>query len=228
MRWVVLQNDLDWQQMDVPRPATYHRLRADPGLQLAATFGRRGQNTTAALDVADAASLGELSLPPVEIYEVAGKPSPQPRLAAGPPLLVSGAGDSWASLATAGLLGGPAVAYTGAVEDTDVLTEWVTSGAQVVVTDGNRRRAIQATTGRPRPSPTLAFGEPHLRLPADLFDDLSTQSLATYADAATIVATRYGDALRPMRPPRVLQAPSTASSAPPGCCAACQTPPARR
>ena len=72
------------------------------GCSLAATFGRRGQNTTAALDVAEAASLGELSLPPVEIYEVAGKPSPRPRLAAGTPLLVSGAatpGPPWPPLA---------------------------------------------------------------------------------------------------------------------------------
>jgi arabinofuranan 3-O-arabinosyltransferase len=196
VRWVVLQNDLDWQQMGVPRPATYHRLRFDPGLRLAATFGRRGQNTAASLDVIDAKSLGELSLPPVEVYEVAGKPSPRPRLAAGPPLLVSGAGDSWPALAAAGLLNGPPVAYTGAADD-NLLEEAVDSGAQVVMTDGNRRRAIQATSGRPRPSPTLAFGEPHPRPPADLFGSPDTQSLATYPDADLIVASRYGDGLRP-------------------------------
>ena len=143
--------------------------------------------------------LGERSLPPVEIYEVAGKPSPQPRLAAGPPLLVSGAGDSWPSLAAAGLLrraagrlyrrrrGRPMRSRSGS-----------TSGAEVVVTDGNRRRAIQATSGRPRLSPTLAFGEPHGRgCPPISSATPQTQSLATYADAATITASRYGDALRP-------------------------------
>ena len=162
---------------------------------MAATFGRRGLNTAAAVDL-DAEFLGERALPPVEVYEVAGKPSPLPRVEPGPPLLVAGAGDSWPALAAAGLLNGSPVAYTGAADD-ETLAEMIDSGAQVVVTDGNRRRATQATSGRPRLSPTLALGEPHERLPADLFGDLSTQSLANYADAATIAATRYGDALRP-------------------------------
>jgi hypothetical protein len=196
VRWVVLQNDLDWQQMGVPRPATYHRLRRDSGLRLAAAFGRRGLNTAGALDL-DAEFLGERSLPPVEVYEVGGEPSPLPRLEAGPPLLVAGAGDSWPALATAGLLRGAPLAYTGAVQAPDVLEEWVTSGAQVVVTDGNRKRAKQATSGRPHLTPTLALAEPHERFPAELFGSAETQSVASFADADSITASRYGDPLRP-------------------------------
>ena len=165
VRWVLLQNDLDWQQGSVPRPSTYDPLRSDPDLRIAATFGRPGKNTASQSDL-DAELLGEQSLPPVEVYEVAGAPSPQPRLAAGPPLLVAGGGESWPSLATAGLLDGRPVAYTGAA-DNDALRKLVASGSELVVTDGNRRRVTAVTIGRPIRSPTLAAGETTDREPAE-------------------------------------------------------------
>jgi hypothetical protein len=191
VRWVLLQNDLDWQQGSVPRPSTYNPLRSDPDLRLAATFGHPGKNT-ASLGDSDAELLGERSLPPVEVYEVAGDPSPQPRLAAGPPFLVAGGGESWPSLATAGLLDGPPIAYTGDA-DNDALRNLVVSGSELAVTDGNRRRATAVTIGRPIRSPTLAAGETTDREPENLFGSPETQSVATYADARRIFATRSGN-----------------------------------
>ncbi len=190
VQWVVLQNDLDWGAMDVPRPSTYDALRADPGLRPAAAFGRRGEYTTNRNDLF-AISLGERALPPVQVYEVRGAPGPEPRLAHGSPLLVEGAGDSWPALASSGLLNGPPVAYTGAAQDSD-LRQMVGSGSQVVVTDGNRRRSILASIGRPSISPTLAPGEPHRRPAFDLFGNSDTQSYVTFADADWITATRFG------------------------------------
>ena len=85
------------------------------------------------------------------------------------------------------------------------------------MTDGNRRRATQATSGRPQRSRTLAFGEPHDRVPADLFGGPETQSVATYADARWISASRSGDDWRLYESrSRVPRTPSTASSALPG------------
>ena len=193
VRWVLLQNDFDWQSMGFPRPSTYDALRDDPGLRLVATFGRPGENTFAADDVG-AGSLGERSLPPVELYKVDGNPSPRPRIQSGPPLLVEGGGDSWPALAAAGLLGGPPVAYTGAAGDED-LAKMVAAGADLVVTDGNRRRSTATTNETMHRSPTLALGEPTEREPGDLFGREGTQSLATYADAAWITASRYGFSL---------------------------------
>lgn len=190
VRWVVLQNDLDWQRTDLPRPSIYDALRSDPGLRLTATFGHPGANTSSSGDPS-AGYLGERALPPVEVYRVVGAPSPRPRLSRGPPLLVDGAGDSWPALARAGLLRGPPVAYTGAAGDTD-LRDLLASGSQLVVTDGNRRRTTLAGTGRPTPSPTLAVGEPTDRAPNDLFGSDQTQSTTTYADADWISASRYG------------------------------------
>jgi hypothetical protein len=191
VRWVLLQNDLDWRAMRVPRPSTYAALRDDPGLRRVATFGRPGENTFAADDDVGAGLLGESSLPPVELYEVDGNPSPRPRVEGGPPLLVEGGGDSWPALAAAGLLDGPPVAYTGAAEDED-LDRMVAAGADLVVTDGNRRRLTATTKNIPFRSPTLAPSEPTARAAGDLFHRRGTQSLATYRDAAWITATRYG------------------------------------
>ena len=195
VRWVLLQNDLDWQRLGIPRPSIYDALRADPDLRRVATFGRPGTNTASPDDVG-AGFLGERALPPVELYEVVGAPSPRPRLAGDPPLLVAGGGDSWPSLAAAGLLDGPPVGYSGAAQD-DALREMVTSGSRLVVSDGNRRRATSTTNERRYSSPTLAPGEPSDREPVDLFDSPETQSTATFADAAWISASRYGFPLRP-------------------------------
>jgi arabinofuranan 3-O-arabinosyltransferase len=201
VRWVLLQNDLDWQHGSVPRPSTYDPLRSDPDLRIAATFGRRGKNTSASLGDRDAERLGEQSLPPVEVYEVAGTPSPQPRLASGPPLLVEGGGESWPSLATARLLDGPPIAYTGAA-DNDVLSKLLASGSELAVTDGNRRRATAVTIGRPARSSTLAAGETTDRPSQDLFGSAETQSVATYADAHRIFASRSGNELEAPYDPR--------------------------
>jgi arabinofuranan 3-O-arabinosyltransferase len=190
VRWVFLQNDLDWQRIRVPRPSTYDALRDDPDLRLAATFGRRGTNTAALGDLG-ARLRGERSLPPVELYRVAGAPLPLPRLLTVSPLLVAGGGDSWPALAGARLLGGPPIAYTGAVPN-DALREMAASASGLVVTDGNRKRETATTNEAQFQSPTLAPGEPTERRPADLFERPGSQSVATYANVAWISASRYG------------------------------------
>jgi arabinofuranan 3-O-arabinosyltransferase len=194
VQWVLLQNDLDWQRTGLPRPSTYDALRSDPGLTLAAAFGGRGENTTSRGDLGSTL-LGETSLPPVEIYRVRGAPPPHPRLLGGPPLLVDGAGDSWPALASAGLLGGPPIAYTGAA-GADFLRGMIGSGNRVVVTDGNRRRESQAGIGSTSLSPTLEAGAGGDRA-GNLFGSTDTQSVATYRDASSISASRYGFPLAP-------------------------------
>ena len=78
---------------------------------------------------------------------------------------------------------------------TDALRKLVASGSELVVTDGNRRRATAVTIGRPIRSPTLAAGETTDRAPQDLFGSPETQSVATYADARRIFASRSGNEL---------------------------------
>jgi hypothetical protein len=192
VRWVLLQNDLDWRQLS-PNPSSYDPVRGEPDLRRVKTFGPRGKNVAVPGDI-EASLRGEGSLPPVELYEVKGAPSPQPRLTEGSPLVVAGGGESWPSLAAAGLLDGPPLAYTGDV-DNDWLRAMLASNSELVVTDGNRRRATAVTIGRPNRSPTLAATDSSVRPPEDLFDNPDTQSVATYADARRISASRSGNEL---------------------------------
>ena len=140
---------------------------------------------------------------------------------AGPPLLVAGA-------ATPGPRWPPPGCWTGRRSPIPepprtrcAARRWSTSGAEVVVTDGNRRRAIagdeRAPTSYRRPSP---LGEPH--------DRAARRSLRRPRHPEPGHLRRCGlDHREPLRGRtaalrgrrRVRQTPSTASSAPPGCCA---------
>ena len=90
VRWVLLQNDLEWQRMGVPRPSTYDGLRADPGLRLAATFGRRGKNT-AAHSIAMPGYSGALAAARGALRGGRGALAAAAGWSPAPPLLVAGA-----------------------------------------------------------------------------------------------------------------------------------------
>ena len=164
MRWVLLQNDLDWQQMDRSHDHPPTSLCARSGFALAGHVrpsGREHQPPPGRQRCRDPwrgalAARGGLR----------GRrhPSPRPRLAAGPP--------SWSRAAvTPGPRWRPRGCSTGRRSPTPeppTMTRcrsWSTRGLEVVVTDGNRRRATAVTVGRPILSPTLAAGEPHDRPP---------------------------------------------------------------
>jgi len=184
---LMIRNDIDWQRSGVARPADYSRLRTDPDLELAATFGAPGQFTTAAQDRSTVAA-AERELPPVEIYRVRdGAPVVRAEVTR-PALLVSGGGGAFVSLAAAGLLddAGP-VRYTAATP-TGRTTELLAQGAGVVVTDTNRRR-LTIVTGETEESHTLAAGRDLSRPAQDLFDLDGSQTVATFGDGASIGGT---------------------------------------
>ncbi len=94
----------------------------------------------------------------------------------------------------------------------------VASGADLVVTDGNRRRATGGHRRDQSVSPTLAPGEPTERVPGDLFGSTRDAERGHLRDAAWITASRYGFPLSPYEAASRPRTPSTASSAPPGRC----------
>ncbi|HEV3451687.1 MAG TPA: alpha-(1-_3)-arabinofuranosyltransferase family protein [Acidimicrobiia bacterium] len=192
VRWIVLRNDVAWETSDAPRPSDLNALRADATLHRVATFGRPGQNVITPGDVT-ARQLGEGRLPPVEVYQVRGAGSPVQVVARQPTLLLSGSGEAWPALSSDGTLAAVgAVRYT-AASSAGTLRPLLAAGARVVVTDTNRRQVTQVTTLRNFVSPTLAANEQLTRAPDDLFHRPGSQSLATYADATQIVASRYGN-----------------------------------
>ncbi|MFN8038168.1 MAG: alpha-(1-_3)-arabinofuranosyltransferase family protein [Acidimicrobiales bacterium] len=191
IRYVLLRNDLDWQTMGRPRPASYAGLRNDPDLALVATFGEPGTNTTAAGD-GSAVAQGERALPPVEIYALRDPgPAGGVRLADGrPPRVVAGDGAAWTELAEVGQLDGSTpVQYSGTLDPSE-LQSLLQQGAPLSITDTNRRRLRVLLGYEPDYSHTLAENQDiDNRLTQSLFSRPSTQSVAWYPDAATIAVS---------------------------------------
>lgn len=184
VRWVLVQNDVDWQAAGVPRPSSYSVVRDDPELSLVASFGEPGLNVTAPVSF-DRSALPELRLPPLEIYEVVDA-APAARTASNP-IAVLGAGEAWPALAATGWLDHAVVAAA----DVDVADDL----AAVVVTDGNQRRAGRVVSSQSLRSHVLALGEDIGRVVQALDDDPAAQTYAIYGDAAMVTATGYGRGL---------------------------------
>ncbi len=180
---LVIRNDLRWDITASPRPAEFSRLRDDPDLELVATFGEPGENTTG---ISDQQSAVERRLPPVEVYQVQD-PLPMARMSIDEaPLLVSGSGDAWMPLADLGLLDrGNPVVYTGSLTPPQ-LREDLDRGAGVVVTDTNRRRALAVQTYNSDTSQTIAAGQQLERPAEDLFLVAGSQTVSWMADATQV------------------------------------------
>lgn len=189
VRYVLLQNDLDWQKTGAPRPAELRDVRSDTSLRLVAAFGAPGTNVVGPNDHTLAGAY-EASLPPVEVYKL--EDAPQPLIRPGPPMLVSGNGEAWSSLAHQGRLDdGHPVVYTAPLEDSD-LKKFLRSGSDVVITDTNRRRVTAATQYNQQTSYTLGANAELDRAPNPLFPDPKAESVALYGDASGVAASGYG------------------------------------
>ena len=191
IEYVVIRNDLDWPSLGIASPAGLDPLRADPDLELVATFGRPGENV--ALGDADGDGDGDgdgdraadRERPPVEVHRLAGVADTARVVADGGSLVVSGDGEAWPELAEDGSLDGDApVQYSGRLDDR-ALASALRAGAEVVVTDTNRRRSISIDPVR---QPTIARTRPG----TDLFARPGTQTVATYGDAADVLEVRPG------------------------------------
>ena len=103
--------------------------------------------------------------------------APVRALPGGAPVLVSGDGEALVSLAASGeLTGDTAFRFTGSATD-DELAQALATGAPVVITDTNRRRATQVTSNHNLTSYTLPTGGVLDRTPLDLFDRTGTRTL---------------------------------------------------
>ncbi len=194
VRWVLIRNDLDWQTMESARPSDLDGLRRDPALRRIATFGRPGEDTTAADDLT-VGVLGETTLPPVELYAVDGSTGVVQLRPSGPPTLVSGDGEALVSLGAAGVLdGSPGFRFSATTSQQD-LQSLLAAGAPVVISDSNRRRATQVTSNHNFNSYTLPAGADLDRPALDVYGVAGSQTVATYGDATAITASGFGSSL---------------------------------
>ena len=70
-KWILIRNDLDWERIGVPRPASFAALRADPSFEQLKSFGPRGVGTNR---TDTTPSEAESALRQVELYEIVDAP----------------------------------------------------------------------------------------------------------------------------------------------------------
>jgi arabinofuranan 3-O-arabinosyltransferase len=147
---VLLRSDLEYERSDTPRPRTLWAELTDPrpsGLGPPDDFGDRVPNVATRFPVVDEQELATPPAsswpPPVALFPVAGA---LPIVSAAPakrPVLVAGDGEALVDAAAAGLLqGSELVLYAASfARDPAALRQVLGQGADLVVSDTNRRRA---------------------------------------------------------------------------------------
>jgi O-antigen/teichoic acid export membrane protein len=145
VRFIVVRNDLDWQALQRARPAQLDPWRESPELARVATFGGLGEFTVDDADDSDESST-ERVLPPVEIYELDEWQPIVRAVPAAAPILMSGDGDGWLSLAMKGFLeGSRPLVSTGALSP-EALADRFDEGSPLLITDTNALRQLTATS----------------------------------------------------------------------------------
>ncbi len=166
---VVVQSDLQYERYDTPRPRALWQTLDPPPPGLSAPIGFGNPAVTAAKPVKypliDETELGlppdAPNPPPVAVFPVPGARPILRAESAGQPLLVDGDGNGLVALAGAGLLDGRAtVLYSASFAgDPAGLRRALNEGADLVVTDSNRKRAEQVGTVRDNFGYTEMAGE---------------------------------------------------------------------
>jgi len=203
IEYVVARNDLQWTDVNRPRPADLDGLREAAGLELVATFGEPGEQTTGGEDRSDAGER-EASLPPIEVYRIATSDDQVRWLEDQPPLLVSGDGTSWFSVADAGLLGeAPPIAFTAQLAPEELLAD-LEAGSSLVVTDTNPRVQRLSSATEEKQSWVLSADEDLGRRSADLFRAPGSQTVLTTGVAERVTATSTAGTTAQFQPSHAL------------------------
>ena len=153
---VVLRSDLQFERFNTPRPRPTWRFFTPPpaGLADPVGFGRPVRNTPKQYPMIDELALseppGEPDPPPVSAFAVRGAPPIVRTAAADRPVLLAGDGEGVVDAAAIGLLDRPsALLYSGSFAgDPAGMKRVLAAGADLVLTDSNRRRARRWSTVR--------------------------------------------------------------------------------
>ncbi len=206
---IVLRSDLQYERYRTPRPRpTWERFLSADGLLAPESFGDPVPNRA----VSDQPLIDETELaiaadaphpPPVAIFPVADS---RPIVRAEPveqPTVVAGDGEGLVDAAAAGLLDGDAVVVYSAdvTADLDRLrTNFLAEGADLVVTDSNRRRGQRWGTIRENLGYTEEAGERPLVVDQkdnrnEVFPDRGDEvkTVAEYDGVASVQASHYGN-----------------------------------
>lgn len=207
---IALRSDLEYERFRTPRPeATWALLRSAPGLGEPVAFGAPVENQPREqLPLQDEIELatdqGLEDPPPVAVFPVED-PVPMVRaLPAEHPVVVAGDGDGLVAATAAGVIDPDrAIFYSAGLlddQDPESLDLVMDRGADIVVTDSNRRRARRWGAIRENEGYTEMAGEEPLEYVVgdarlDLFPAAGDDSftVAVQEGGATVRASAYGN-----------------------------------
>jgi len=202
---ILQQNDLAYERYPTARPEALDAFfAAVPGLGPAVGFGAPVPNVPAKGPLLDAPTLGRAPGTPVPaplVVHPVTHPVPIVRAEQGPPVVLAGDGEGVVDAAAVGLLdrAGPLL-YSGSLDQAQVAAQ-MAQGADLVVTDSYRDRALQWGGLRDNHGPTRVPGQQPLTsdqtdVPLELFPkDPTTRSHAVITGVASVQATHEGQPL---------------------------------
>ena len=207
---VVLRSDLEYERFRTPRPeTTWALLQAVPGLGEPVAFGEPVENQPREqlplLDEIELATDQTLDdPPPVAVFPVDDAAPIVRALPAEHPIVVSGDGDGLVAATSAGVIDPDrAILYSAGLLDEDdpaMFDIVLDQGADIVITDSNRRRARRWGAIRENEGYTEMAGEESLEYDVgdarlDIFPSASDDSftVAVQRGGATIQASAYGN-----------------------------------
>ncbi len=207
---VLLRSDLEYERFRTPRPeTTWALLNSVPGLGAPVAFGAAEENQPSEnlplLDEIELATDQELEdPPPVAVFPIEDAAPIVRALPTEHPIVVAGDGDGLVAATAAGAIDADrAILYSaGLLEDgdTEMLDTVLADGADIVVTDSNRRRARRWGAIRENEGYTEMAGEEALEYEVgdarlDIFSSADDDSftVAVQRGGATVQASAYGN-----------------------------------
>jgi arabinofuranan 3-O-arabinosyltransferase len=207
---IVLRSDLEYERFRTPRPeTTWQLLRSVPGLDEPVPFGEAVENQPRPqLPLLDEIELatdqGLEDPPPVAVLPVSDAAPMVRALPTEHPTVVSGDGDGLVAATAAGVIDPDrAILYTAGLLDSDspeMFARAFDDGADVVITDSNRRRARRWGAIRENEGYTEMAGEEPLEYDVsdarlDVFPEATDDSftVAVQRGGATVQASAYGN-----------------------------------
>ena len=190
---VMVVNSYQYERFDLDPPERAAALiDSAPGLERLADFGPPTVNVAPGEQRTDAEPLPEIVLYAVDQPTIGTRVTDSP-------ILVSGDGTSLVDLAASGLIDGRSIVLASAALDADELDDALGAATELIVTDGNRKRAhhwrgSQNVWGATETAEDASDDEFDNRLP--IFPDRNgwpiTQSLVDTSSGLSVTATGYG------------------------------------
>ncbi|MEX0665436.1 MAG: alpha-(1-_3)-arabinofuranosyltransferase family protein [Acidimicrobiia bacterium] len=193
---LLVRSDLEYERFETPRPRVLWALLTDPlapGLGEPKGFGpgdpNRASPSLEMFDELELVSSGSDHPPEVALIPVDDVPGLVGTASTRHPVIVAGSGDGLVDAAAAGLLeGDELVLYAASLGDAE-LRDALRQGADLVVTDSNRRRARRWDTLRDETGMTERAGQTSLR---DDISDYRLEPVSGNSDAERTVAEQRG------------------------------------